>query len=204
MKKRAMVLTVVLTLSAFSASVGAQEKDKKEESGKQPAIRVCVAQIRNLARRSVSLPLQRDHLMKELSRNKPSKKAADQRRIEAVAIAGETPGGVDTAPRDQRCDFTLYVTLAELRDVADFKTRRESIEDLTRPPAELTGSEKELQTIARVEFALLRSGNLKPIVQSSVSAQENMPEEPTVQQLLDRVAQRVGSAVREKPEVMRE
>jgi hypothetical protein len=55
-----------------------------------------------------------------------------------------------------------------------------------------------------VDFSLHRGGNPTPILQSSVNSQENMSEEPTVQQLMDRIAQRVGSAVREKPDVMRE
>src|SRR4029079_2585591 len=124
--------------------------------------------IRNVARRSVGLGLQRERLVKELNRNKPGKKAADQRAIEAIAIPGETPGSVDTAPRDHECDFTLYVTLAELRDVSDFKTQREQIEDIPRPPAQMTGSQHELQTIARVDFSLQRGGNPTPVLQSSV------------------------------------
>ena len=201
MKAKAILLIAVLTLSVTSPAQE-KDKDKKEDTAKPAAIRVCVAQIRNIARRSVGLAQQGERLMKELNRNKASKKAFDQRRIEAVAIAGETPGGVDTLPRDQRCDFTLYVTLAELRDVSDFKTQREQIEDLGRPPA--TGSRLEPQTWAKVDYSLQRGGNPTPVLQSSVSAQENMTEEPTVQQLMDRIAQRIGSAVREKPEVMRE
>jgi|GEM_PF-1957889 len=207
---KAMALAALVILIPLSASVLAQGKDKdkgkdkKEEVAQPPPIRVCVAQIKNVARRSISLSMQRDRLIKELNHNKPTKSAADRRAIEAVAMGGETPGGVDTAPRDQRCDFVLYTTLAELRDVSDFKSQREQIEDINRPPAKETGSQHELQTIARVEFSLQRGGNPTPIVQSSVSAQENMSEEPTVQQLMDRVAQRVGSAVRERAEVMRE
>ena len=55
-----------------------------------------------------------------------------------------------------------------------------------------------------VHFALLYGGTPSPVMQDSFSARENMPEEATVQLLMDRIAQRVNSAAREKPEVMRD
>jgi hypothetical protein len=179
----------------------AQEK-KKDEAAKPPAIKVCVADIRNVAKRSVSLSLQRDYLIRELNQGKPPKKAADQRRIAAVALVGEAPGGGGISPRDQGCDFVLYTTIAELRDKSDFKTPREQLEDLGQVP--LSGNANEPGTFARVDYSLVRSGSPSPVVESSVSARENMTEMPTVQLLMDRIARRVNSAVREAPRDMRE
>lgn len=180
-------------LVAATLNLGAVAQEKKDDRKAQP-IRVCVAQFRNVARRSVSLGLQRDLLVKDLNRTKPSKKAADQRRIEAVAVSSEQHEG--------DCDFILNVTIAELRDSSDFKTGRERVEDSGN--ARGTSSQNEPQTFARVDFALLYGGNPSPVMQDSFSARENMPEEATVQLLMDRIAQRVNSAAREKPEVMRE
>src|SRR5947199_9567354 len=108
MRRIATSLLLLATLPSMSA--GAQDRDKKDKAADSSArapIRVCVAEIRNVARRSVSLSLQRDHLIKDLNQSKPPKKAADKRTIEAIAISGDSAGTVENAPRDQRCDFIL-------------------------------------------------------------------------------------------------
>lgn len=190
----ALALTLV-------AGATAQEK-KKDEAAKPPAIKVCVADIRNLAKRSVSLSLERDYLIRDLNQSKPPKKAPDQRPIAAVALVGEAPGGGGISPHDQGCDFVLYTTIAELRDKSDFKTERERLEDFGQPP--FNGNANEPGTFARVDYSLLRGASPSPVVESSVSARENMTEMPTVQLLMDQIARRVNSAVREAPDAMRE
>jgi hypothetical protein len=197
---------VLVTAALLAVALPAQSKDKKdkkaEDNSAGPPIRVCVAQIRNDARRSANLGLQRDRLIKDLSESKAPKKAADKRRIEAVAISvGSLPTG-EALPRDERCDFTLYVTIAELRDASDFKSQREQMEDIARLPD--TGSRHEAQSIARVEFSLLRRGSPTPVMENTVQGQENMVEDALLFQLMDRIAQRVNSGVREATASMRE
>jgi hypothetical protein len=202
--KRIGGLLLVTALLALVPSIQAKDKkDKQKDDNSAGApIRVCVAQIRNVARRSASLGLQRDHLIKDLNDSKPPKKANDKRRIEAIALSGDSPDSVESAARDQGCDFTLYVTIAELRDASDFKTQREKMEDVGRLPD--TGSRHEAQSIARVEFSLLRGGNPTPVMENTIDGQDNMVEDALLFQLMGRIADRVNGGVREATPSMRE
>lgn len=190
------IAVVLLLVSGFGTATWAQGQDDA------PNIRVCVAEIRNAAKRSVSLAMQRERLMKELNHSKAPKKAADKRGIEAVPMSGDSPATAESAPLDRRCDYILYTTIAELRDAADFKNTREATEDKNVAPG--SASQHEAQTFARVSFSLLRPGSISPVVTLEVSARENMVEEATVMQVMDRIAQRVNTAVRESPKDMRE
>ncbi|MBI2677247.1 MAG: hypothetical protein HYX28_00540 [Candidatus Koribacter versatilis] len=190
------IAVLLLLVSGFATATWAQEKDEA------PKIRVCVAEIRNAAKRPVSLAMQRERLMKELNHSKAPKKAADKRAIEALPMSGDSPATAEGAARDRRCDYLLYTTIAELRDAADFRNTREAAEDNGLAPR--SASVHEAQTFARVSFSLLRPGSLSPVMQLEISTRENMVEEPTVMQVMDRIAQRVNTAVRESPPDMRE
>ena len=197
-----MKQTWTVCAAALALVIGTAAQEKKDEATKPAAIKVCVADVRNVAKRSVTLAYVRDYLIRELNQSKPPKKVTDKRPIAAVALVGEAPGGGGISPRDQGCDFVLSTTIAELRDRSDFKTQREQDEDFGQAP--FNGSPNEPGTIARVEYSLTRGGGPSPVVESSVSARENMPEMPTVQLLMDQIAHRVNSAVRETPRDMRE
>lgn len=184
------VLLGVFGLVVFSAGLSRAQAAERE-------IRVCVAPVRNVSKRPVSLNIQRARLLRELKNAKPPKKAADQRRIQPI---GTESDGFGPEVRERECDFTLEVEIVDVRQPGDAKGVREQADD----PFARTPSSSDMQTFAEVRFAIFKPGSLRPLVDYSLRLTERMSEDATVLQLMDRIAQRVNSAVREAPPDRRE
>jgi hypothetical protein len=188
-----IALGLMLAAAAFAKD---KDKDKKDDAKNLPPIRVCVAEVRNTSRRAVNVGLIRTRLLRDLNDSKPPKKASDQRRIAAIPL--ESGGGEG----DAQCDYTLYADVVELRQKDDPLWQSEKNQGIGNVPS--PGSRHEEVTFGEVAFKLRSSGGSSPVVDSSVSGEETNDENGTVGLLMDRVAQRVNSVVREPMRSMRE
>ncbi len=195
MKAALSWLLVTLSLAAFAQDKD-KDKDRKDDAKNAQVIRVCVAEVQNTSRRPVNVGLMRNRLLKALKDSKAPKKSPDQRRI--VAIPLESGGGEG----DAQCDYTLYASVVELRQKDDPLWQQERNQGIGNLPS--PGSRHEEVTFGEVAFKLRSGGSFSPLVESSVSGEETNDENGTVGLLMDRVAQRVNSAVREGPEPMHE
>ena len=187
-----IALGVALATAAFPKD---KDKDKKDAEN-QGQIRVCVAEVQNTSRRPVNVGLMRNTLLNDLNGAKPPKKAQDQRRI--IAIPLESGGGQG----DAQCDFTLRADVIELRQKDDPLWRDERNQGIGTLPS--PGSRHEEVTFGQVRFKLRNGGGFEPIIDETISSEETADENGTVSRLMDRVAQRINSAVREAPGAWRE
>jgi hypothetical protein len=186
------IAAFVLVAAALSFAEDKKNEKKNGEAG--PPIRVCVADVQNTSRRPVGIGLMQKRLIRSLKDSKAPKNVADKRRIDAVALEGDW--------RAQNCDYILRTDVVELRDKRDPLWQQEKNQGIGNLPP--PGSRNEEVTFGEVQFTLLKAGDPSPIVDSSMSGEETYDENGTVGLLMDRVAQRVNSAVRESAEPMRE
>ena len=185
-----VALGLMLATAAF-----AKDKDKQDAEN-APAIRVCVAEVQNSSRRPVNVGLMRNRLLKDLNDAKAPKKAHDPRRI--IAIPLENGGGQG----DAQCDFTLRADVIELRQKDDPLWQDERNQGIGTLPS--PGSRHEEVTFGQVRFKLRSGGGSEPIIDETLSSEETTDENGTVGLLMDRVSQRINSAVREAPGAWRE
>ncbi|HTK94047.1 MAG TPA: hypothetical protein VL382_00295 [Terriglobales bacterium] len=200
MQRTLLVCGTVLVLALVAPAD--DKKREQEVTSTQPPIRVCVATLRNVARRSIGVTLQRDALVRDLKQSKPPKKAADQRRIEGIALEGDSPASAGGEIGEKKCEYVVYTTVTDLRDKSDPLWRDEKQQGIGNLPPQ--GSRHEEVTFAQVEFSILKAGNPNPLVSSSVSGEETNSEDGTVRLMMDRIASRVNTVVREAPDPMRE
>jgi hypothetical protein len=178
-----LVLTVLIPL------IHAQEK---------PApVRICVGTLENTSRNIVNPAWERDQLVRALERTNKSKevKKGKAPRIETVAL--ESSGEPDTTVREKNCGFVLYTNLTEV-----LQAGRPSVS--VPPPGAIqvgTGmgdprAYPEDYHSATVNYRLMRPGNLKPWAEGMVSADNALPEDTLVSQLMDQIANRVVAEIR--------
>lgn len=152
-------------------------------------IRVCVAPLENDSTRPVSEKMQMNRLVADLNQAKPGKHDADRRPIAAVAL--------DQAERDT-CDFTVRTRLVELREPGDPQSHVPGSISIGKDPLggePGVGIRNDIARHAIVQFDIERGGDT--LVSSSASEQENMTADALVNLLMDRVAARTNSAVRQ-------
>lgn len=185
--KLAALVLAVLVVSPFAAAQQPTDDSQK--------IRVCVMPLENRATRSVSSQVVINRLVADLNKAKPGKKDRDRRLIDAVAIQSAS----GTEVRDQECQFFVRTTLLELREPGDLNTPIPgSVSIGTNPMSREPGPpfRNDLARRATLAFDVQRPTGTK-LVSSSVSDQQNMTGEGLVGLLMDRVAARTNSAVRD-------
>jgi hypothetical protein len=179
----------LLILAVLVPVLQAQEKPKP--------VRVCVATLANRSQHIVSPAWQREQLIKALERTNKNKdvKKGKAPKIEPVAL--ESSGEPDSTVREKDCRFVLYTDLVEV-----FQPGQPSV-SVPPPGAIQVGTAMgdprayppDYQS-ATVNYRLMRSGNIKPSSEGILSAQDALPEETLVSQLMDQVANRVVSEIR--------
>lgn len=186
-KSLAVLVLAVVALGALAAA--------QETSQESPKIRVCVMPLENRATRSVSSQVVIERLVVDLNRAKPGKKDRDRRLIQAIAVQSESGSEV----RDRDCDFVVRTTLLELREPGDMNrplpgSATVGPDSMSREPGGF--QRMDIARRATLAFDVQRPTGTK-LVSSSVSDQQNMTAEALVGLLMDRVAARTNSAVRE-------
>jgi hypothetical protein len=179
-----------LLLSVLFISIGYAE-DRPEP------IRVCVSTLENSSRDIVNPTWQRNELIKALERTNKSKevKKGKAARIEAVGL--ESTSGPDSDVREKNCRFVLYTNLTEVL--------RAGVPQVSLPPPGAVevgtriGDPRAYPPdyhSATVEYRIMRGGNPEAWASGLVSAQEQLPEDTLVSQLMDQIAGRVASELR--------
>lgn len=178
-----VVLTVLVPI------INAQEK---------PApVRICVGMLENTSRNFVNPAWEREQLVRALERTNKSKEVKKGKAPKIETVALESSGEPDTTVREKNCDFVLYTNLTEV-----LQAGRPAVS--VPPPGAIqvgTGmgdprAYPEDYHSATVNYRLMRPGNLKPWADGIVTADNALPEDTLVSQLMDQIANRVAAEVR--------
>lgn len=182
------ILSLVV-LAVLVPVIHAQEK---------PApVRICVGTLENTSRNIVNPAWERDQLVKALERTNKSKEVKKGKAPKIETVTLESSGEADTMVREKNCDFVLYTNLAEV-----FQADRSTVS--VPPPGAIQvgtgmGDPRAYPPdyhSATVNYRLMRPGNLKPWTEGMVTADNALPEDTLVSQLMDQIANRVVAEIR--------
>lgn len=182
------ILSLVV-LAVLVPVIHAQEK---------PApVRICVGTLENTSRNIVNPAWERDQLVKALERSNKSKEVKKGKAPKIETVTLESSGEADTMVREKNCDFVLYTNLAEV-----FQADRSTVS--VPPPGAIQvgtgmGDPRAYPPdyhSATVNYRLMRPGNLKPWTEGMVTADNALPEDTLVSQLMDQIANRVVAEIR--------
>lgn len=182
------ILSLVV-LAVLVPVIHAQEK---------PApVRICVGTLENTSRNIVNPAWERDQLVKALERSNKSKEVKKGKAPKIETVTLESSGEADTTVREKNCDFVLYTNLAEV-----FQADRSTVS--VPPPGAIQvgtgmGDPRAYPPdyhSATVNYRLMRPGNLKPWTEGMVTADNALPEDTLVSQLMDQIANRVVAEIR--------
>ena len=165
---------------------------------KPAPVRICVGTLENTSRNIVNPAWERDQLVRALERTNKSKEVKKGKAPKVETVALESSGEADTTVREKNCNFVLYTNLTEV-----LQAGRPSVN--VPPPGAIqvgTGigdprAYPEDYHSATVNYRLMRPGNLKPWSEGMVTADNALPEDTLVSQLMDQIANRVVKEIRE-------
>jgi len=179
----------LLVLTVLVPVINAQEK---------PApVRICVGLLENTSRNIVNPAWERDQLVRALERTNKSKEVKKGKAPKVETVALESSGEADTTVREKNCDYVLYTNLTEV-----LQAGRPAVS--VPPPGAIQVGKgmgdprayPEDYHSATVNYRLMRPGNLKPWAEGMATADNALPEDTLVSQLMDQIANRVVVEIR--------
>jgi hypothetical protein len=182
-------LSVLLLPIVFVSLTQAQDR--------QEPIRVCVSMLKNSSRQIVTPTWQRDQLIKAFERINKSKDVRKGKAARIEAIPLESTEEPDTDVREKDCRFVLHTNLTEVL--------RAGVPQISLPPPgaiEVGTGPGDPRAYppdyndATIEWQIMRAGNLEPWASGLVTAQDRLPEETLVSQLMEQIASQVASELR--------
>lgn len=160
-------------------------------------VRVCVSTLKNSSRHIVSPTWQRNQLIKAFERINKSKDVTKGKAVRIETVPLESTGEADPDVREKNCQFVLYTNLVEVL--------QPGVPQISLPPpgaVEVGTGRGDPRAYppdyhsATIEYRITRAGNLETWASGLVTAQEQLPEETLVSQLMDQIAIRVASDLR--------
>lgn len=192
------VIAVVALLPVFGFAKKAEKADTPENSGK--VIKVGVAVLKNTAPRSVPVAVERDRLVRAINQMKPPKHTKNAAKIQAVALDSASPEAANSQARELGCEYVVFTELTDLRESGDpARAPRPGEVHIGRDPVANdpnVGYRHEVQRYGVMQFQLFQVDEGSPRFDTSASAHEATTEDGIVSMLMDRVANRVVSEIR--------
>ena len=162
-------------------------------------IRLCVSTLENTSREAIDPTWQRNQLIKAFERNNKGKDVTKGKvaRIETVQL--ESDSETDPAVRENNCQFILHTNLVEVinsgsSDVSGSRPRSVEVgrgPDDSRPDA-------SAENRATIRYRIMRAGEIQQWASDVVTAHDPLPDVMLVSHLMDQVANRVASQLRER------
>ena len=161
-------------------------------------IRLCISTIQNSSRTVVDTTWQRNQLLRSLERNNKGKDVTKGKapRIETVLL--ESSSETDPAVREKNCQFILHTNVVEVidagtSDIGDPRPRSIGVGSARNDPRANAANENR----AVVSYRIMRAGELEVWASSEVTAHDPLPDAMLLAHLMDQIANRVVSALRE-------
>ena len=196
----ALIVSVVVCSASFGAAQSSLAQGSPKPDKGPRVVKVGIAVLKNTSTRSVPLNFERDRLVNDINHIKKPKHSKDNTRIEAVALDSSSVQAANSQARTLGCDYVVFTNLTELRESGDAAPMSRPGEiRMGRDPVASdpnVGERHEVQRYAVLDFQLFGIGDPNPRVDTSVSDHEPTSEDGIVSMLLDRVASRVVSELR--------
>jgi hypothetical protein len=167
---------------------------------KPAPIRLCVSTLENSSRETIDPTWQRNQLIKAFERNNKGKDVSKGKiaRIETVLL--ESDSETDPAVRENNCQFILHTNLVEVinsgsSDVSGSRPRSVEVGRVPNDPRmDASGDNR-----ATIKYRIMRAGEIQQWASDLVTAHDQLPDVMLVSHLMDQVANRVASQLRERP-----
>ena len=196
----AALMVSVICSASFGAAQGSLAEGSPKSDKNPPVIKVGVAVLKNTSTRSAPLNFERDRLVHDINHIKKPKHSNNNIKIQAVPLDSSSVEAANSQARTLDCDYVVFTNLTELRESGDVAPVPHPGEiRVGRDPVASDPSVAErhqTQRYAVMDFQLFGTGDPKPLVDTSVSDHEPTTEDGIVSMLLDRVASRVVSELR--------
>ncbi len=168
----------------------------------QEPIRVCVAVLENRSHQAVSAEWQQKELIRALERTNKKKEVKKGTAARITAVALDSTSGPDPKAQKEDCGFVLYT---ELVDVQPVGTPRVG----TTPPGAIgtsvtigkvydSAALRRLRHDATVNYRIMRGGDPESWTSGIVTAEDTVTEDALVSRLMDQIATRTASELRER------
>ena len=164
------------------------------QKGPEP-IRLCVATLENSSPYNVTPTWQRNELIKAFERINKSKDVKKGKAASIDPVPLESTQGADPAVRQNDCRFVLYTNLTFVQQAGEISV----------PPAGAVAAGVRLGDArayppdyhsATIAYRVTQAGDPHPWTSGVVTAQEPQLEETLVSELMDQIAGRVASELR--------
>jgi hypothetical protein len=161
-------------------------------------IRLCVSTLQNSSGDVIDGTWQRNQLIKAFERNNKGKDVAKGKvaRIETVLL--ESNSETDPAVRENNCQFILHTNVIEVINsgTSDISTPRpRSVE--VGSARDAPGANPSDDNRATIKYRIMRAGELEEWASDVVTAHDPLPDVMLVSHLMDQIANRVASKLRE-------
>ncbi|HZU45183.1 MAG TPA: hypothetical protein VE994_21065 [Terriglobales bacterium] len=200
MPRRRAALVIIFTL--FSVFAFAKKNSDKPAPADENAIKVGVAVLKNSAQRSVPVSVERDRLVSAINHIKPPRHAKDAAKIVAIPLDSSSPEEANAQAKQSGCAYVVFTNLTDLRESGDQPgPLRPGEVRIGRDPVANDPNvayRHETQRYAVMEFQLVNTDGGSPLFDTSASAHEATTEDGIVSMLMDRVANRVVSEIRNR------
>lgn len=145
------------------------------------AIRIGVIAVNNRTDRPLSDRALRDRLINFINES----------GIDAITLAGGTPAEVSAEAKAKQCDYLLYTDVTNVK-----QSTANKIGGLLGRVSSVPGVGGKYE--ARVEFRLLSTSDLSPVLQTTASVKEEGGEEGTVSAALEKEAKMIAAEVKKR------
>ena len=161
-------------------------------------IRLCVSTLQNSSRDVIDATWQRNQLIKAFERNNKGKDVTKGKvaRIETVLL--ESNSETDPAVRENNCQFILHINIIEVINsgTSDISTSRpRSVE--VGSARDTPGANASDDNRATIKYRIMRAGELEEWASDVVTAHDQLPDVMLLSHLMDQIANRVASELRE-------
>ncbi len=193
---RHLSLAVVLF---FSLALAAQSNEP---------IRLCVAVLENRSHQSVSPEWQQKELIRALERTNKKKEVTKGTAARIAIVALESSSSPDPKVQKEGCGFVVYTQLVDVRSLGTPGVG-------TMPPGAVgTGvtvgrvdqppDMRRLLNEATVNYRIVRAGDPESLASGIVTEKDTVTEDALVSRLMDQIANRAASELRNPHPSMRE
>ncbi len=179
-------------LLLFSLALAAQNNEP---------IQLCVAVLENRSHHSVSPEWQQKELIRALERTNKKKEVTKGTAARIAIVALESSSGPDPKVQKEGCGFVLYTQLVDVRSLGTPRVG-------TMPPGAVgTGvtvgkvdqppDMRRLLHDATVNYRIVRGGDPESLASGIVTEKDTVTEDALVSRLMDQIANRAASELRD-------